>query len=205
MLQAAELAVKAYTTSLPAEYVCITRGYDSQAIIHDTGDRLDIAFRGSESVTDWVMNFMHWRTPFPVMYKVGVHAGFMRQYVAIRPDILRVVTRHKQILVTGHSLGGALATLCAAELAVLLPETMVICYTFNAPRVGNIAFVERVGSLPNLRVYRINSCGDVVPCLPPYCGYVHTPALQEQRIVGLAWYDVQGRHSMSRLLDVIKK
>ena len=44
-------------------------------------------------------------------------------------------------VVTGHSLGGALATLAAHELVAALKQTApsihVSCYTFGAPRTGN--------------------------------------------------------------------
>ena len=51
-----------------------------------------------------------------------------------------------QILVTGHSLGGALATLAAYDISRAMEwvskPTKVICYTFGAPRVGNHAFAH---------------------------------------------------------------
>lgn len=48
---------------------------------------------------------------------------------------------------TGHSLGGALATLAAYDVARALQElperkAEVACYTFGAPRVGNYAFAR---------------------------------------------------------------
>ena len=52
-----------------------------------------------------------------------------------------------KILVSGHSLGGALASLAATEIAVghLLPDLGALdvrLTTFGSPRVGNRAFVE---------------------------------------------------------------
>ena len=41
----------------------------------------------------------------------------------------------------GHSLGGALATLAAYDLAAELGLSHVQCITFGAPRVGNSVFV----------------------------------------------------------------
>ena len=43
---------------------------------------------------------------------------------------------------SGHSLGGALATLAAYEIAKTCPEVDVACYTFGAPRTGNHAFAK---------------------------------------------------------------
>ena len=47
--------------------------------------------------------------------------------------------------VTGHSLGGALATLAALEARRACPDTTkldISCYTFGAPRTGNHAFAR---------------------------------------------------------------
>ncbi len=43
---------------------------------------------------------------------------------------------------SGHSLGGALATLAACEIAKACPAVDVACYTFGAPRTGNHAFAR---------------------------------------------------------------
>ena len=48
--------------------------------------------------------------------------------------------------VTGHSLGGALATLAAYDMRAIAKqygnEANVSCYTFGAPRTGNHAFAR---------------------------------------------------------------
>jgi predicted lipase len=45
-----------------------------------------------------------------------------------------------RVLLTGHSLGGALATLAAHDLATHCGLTNCQVYTFGAPRPGNRAF-----------------------------------------------------------------
>ena len=56
-----------------------------------------------------------------------------------------------QIYCTGHSLGGALATLAAYDISRAMEwgirPTKVICYTFGAPRLGNYAFAETYNRL----------------------------------------------------------
>jgi triacylglycerol lipase len=49
-----------------------------------------------------------------------------------------------KLYTTGHSLGGALATLCALRLPRATDHSAPICYTFGSPRVGNTAF-SRLG------------------------------------------------------------
>lgn len=48
---------------------------------------------------------------------------------------------HTHVALAGHSLGGALATLAAYDLAAELGLSHVQCITFGAPRVGNSVFV----------------------------------------------------------------
>ncbi|KAL2607520.1 hypothetical protein R1flu_026093 [Riccia fluitans] len=72
----------------------------------------------------------------------------------------------------GHSLGGALATLCAYQIAedqihktpsgIIAPVT---AFTFASTRVGNTAFRERMESL-GVKVLRIKSKQDIIPCYP---------------------------------------
>ena len=49
---------------------------------------------------------------------------------------------------TGHSLGGALSTLCAYDCARRtwrgVPRPAIVHYNYGSPRVGNKAFAEQV-------------------------------------------------------------
>ncbi|WP_263971558.1 lipase family protein [Leptolyngbya ohadii] len=70
--------------------------------------------------------------------------------------------------IAGHSLGGALATLAAADLAYNYPtiKERIQLYSYGAPRVDNQAFVEFLGTIaPNS--YRILNMADMVTMVPP--------------------------------------
>ncbi|RNC44267.1 lipase, partial [Trypanosoma cruzi] len=96
------------------------------------------------------------------------------------------------ILITGHSLGGAMATLAAANFmsqnSLFTSALKVLLYTFGQPRVGNEAFVNwllasfcRGGH----ESYRVTHKRDVVPHVPPmFVGYLHLP--------NEVWYDNDG-------------
>ena len=66
------------------------------------------------------------------------------------------------LYLTGHSLGGAAATLAGARLLSVgvNPEQLKVI-TFGAPAVGNVAFAAKFD--PNLPLVRIVNFGDVVP------------------------------------------
>ena len=59
------------------------------------------------------------------------------------------------VLVTGHSLGGALASYTAFDLATACPATLVTAITFGAPKPVNTKLRGAMGAIPNLRVYRV--------------------------------------------------
>ena len=79
------------------------------------------------------------------------------------------------ILITGHSAGGAIATLAALEIIELYSDTKVI--TFGSPRVGDAAFANYFKvHFDNNNSYRIVSRNDIVPSNPAYSfDYHHVP------------------------------
>jgi hypothetical protein len=70
-----------------------------------------------------------------------------------------------KLLITGHSLGAAMATLLAA---LKVPSAL---YTFGSPRVGDHDFVSSLSAIQN---FRYVDCCDLVTQLPPaLLGYAH--------------------------------
>jgi hypothetical protein len=74
----------------------------------------------------------------------------------------------KLVWITGHSLGGALATMAAARLVgegVLRPEQIGGIYTFGQPRVGDAHFAQAYAL--GARHFRVVHDNDVVTQVPP--------------------------------------
>ncbi|AUF82676.1 class 3 lipase [Tetraselmis virus 1] len=73
-----------------------------------------------------------------------VHKGFNELYNQVHPSVVSILEEYKptRVVFCGHSLGGALATLAAAITAVENPDTVVDCYTFGSPQVGDQLFVN---------------------------------------------------------------
>jgi hypothetical protein len=67
------------------------------------------------------------------------------------------------LTVGGHSLGAAITTFAALELA---PHYTVEVYNFGSPRVGNGPFVAHFEKLVSTR-FRVTHWRDIVPHLPP--------------------------------------
>lgn len=151
------------------------KGTDTQGIFGDAfDDRLVIAFRGSEEtgIADWItdLKFIPAVYPYadPPDKRVHVHLGFLGAYQSVRDAILDAAksTTHRQIICTGHSLGGALATLSALDIARNVPGKSVSCYTYGSPKVGNDLFAKIYNKYVP-RTYRFVNGADLVPTIPP--------------------------------------
>ena len=167
--------------------------------INPVEERITIVFRGSVTKTDFLTdaNISLARAPHPRNYaeqttseelgEVGIHKGFYdylfsengksSKYVEIMKQLERLYAespsrRKYKIYVTGHSLGGALATLfgyyasCSSTLPV--PITVV---SVASPRVGNLSFAKSFVELESkgrLRHLRIANHKDPVPLGPTF-------------------------------------
>jgi len=96
-------------------------------------DRLVFVFAGSDDIKDWVNDFKRGNNDW--IKHNHIHKGFYFSYEPFKKWVTTIVAQHfnKDIYVTGHSRGGALALLCAYNLG--LREHKVSCITFGAPKV----------------------------------------------------------------------
>ncbi|WP_051291427.1 lipase family protein [Fictibacillus gelatini] len=132
-----------------------------------------IAFRGTETGRDGFSDLDITQIPFPYVANGGkTHQGFTRIYggdrcllYSARDQIIKKLWRldnRKTLFITGHSLGGALATLCALDVAINTKFKQPRVYTFGSPKVGDPAFVEIFNQTIRHSV-RVYNCYDVVP------------------------------------------
>lgn len=135
-----------------------------------TSERASVlAFRGSGSAVDWVSDFIAQQTTYRPVKNTGLtHKGFTDIYMSARSQILDIMKQlppDRPLFITGHSLGGALATLASLDLANNSPFTAPIVYTFGAPRVGDPKFVNNYNSTVATH-WRFQNEFDIVPHLP---------------------------------------
>ncbi|PRP88101.1 hypothetical protein PROFUN_04192 [Planoprotostelium fungivorum] len=103
-----------------------------------------------------------------------VHSGFLSGYMSVRQQVtdlgkkLSKMYPKAPIIVTGHSLGGALATLAAADLAISrsIPNPVQL-WTFGSPRVGNAEFANYMSKSYLDKSYRVTFDRDPIVKLPP--------------------------------------
>ncbi len=130
--------------------------------------------------------------------KAQVHQGFFECWRKVRDDVYAVFDRlvmprpeqqesnearqgkgsgaqriqpRRAVLLTGHSLGGALASLFAFDLAVEMRKRSgksrvpICCYSFGSPRTGNFVWMTRHRHVaPN--TMRFVNASDVIPKTP---------------------------------------
>jgi hypothetical protein len=142
-----------------------------------------VALRGSDDALDWITNL---KTAQIRGFGGGVHRGFVEALTLIWPQVLAQVNglldKGQTLWITGHSLGGAIATLLAAKFSALGIEPYITC-TYGAPRV----FSPKAASAYLPRLYRFVNKTDLVPTVPPP--------------LTLPWYRYAHAGSLSVVLD----
>ncbi len=130
--------------------------------IAESKDRVVVAFRGSDSLQDLVSDVNVFQVRYPFVERAGkTHRGVTSIYETTRNRLIKEVQKlstRKKLFITGHSLGGALATLFALDVAVNTKFKKPIVYTLASFRVGNPAFVSRFNSKVknSVRIYNVH-------------------------------------------------
>ena len=178
----------------------IAKSTDTQVLVIDASDRIVVSFKGSTSLRNLRTSFSshqrrlsrvvptnidgqdeseRLRKLFGGTYDfAAVHAGFATAYASVAARVLRAIIRLRQIsarpvFLTGHSLGGALATICALDVWIKLRVSRrnILVSTFGAPRVGNSQFARVYNSTIALH-WRVVLGPDLVTNLPKF-SYQH--------------------------------
>lgn len=134
-----------------------------------------LAFRGTQAdhYEDFITNIQVISKQWPVACEHGrVHKGFRDSAIGLLAQTLgwlqSVAHQRTRLLICGHSLGGAIATLLAAPT---LADALI---TFGCPRVGDDDFADALEARASLQIVRVVDCCDVVPTVPPsFMGYQH--------------------------------
>jgi len=182
---AAYYTPKAFTHFLRKENIVDDYHYEfvdnngSQAYVLWNDAEFIIAFRGTEpsEIKDIVSDLKFWKRP---AWEGGkVHTGFSTYVDEIWDQIKRILFEHginkktgktKKVYVTGHSLGGAAATIATSRLGTFARG----CFTFGAPRAGNKAFTKTI----KCPVWRFRNQRDLVTRVPmALMGFKHVGKL----------------------------
>jgi Lipase (class 3) len=145
-----------------------------------------IAFRGTEGILEWIHDANFLQVPCPFLVGAGhTEDGFTDMYGSLRigsapnsPTVrngmatLGFARPVSSVTVCGHSLGGALATLLALDLAANTAFTGPTVYSYGSPRTGDSLFASTYNQVVK-NSFRIENRLDIVPKLPPTPLYEH--------------------------------
>lgn len=173
--------VVAYTSG--PKPVCGGIDFINACLVGENADGIIVAFRGTlppslkdpESLLNWLEDFFDVPRSAPNV-PGQVHSGFYDATMSIIAGVAAAVEGlnpggSKKILVTGHSLGGGLASIGAYILSQTyhLPIAQVV--TFASPRPGDVGFRAGYQAAIDNQV-RYENFDDVVPLLPPSAKFI---------------------------------
>jgi len=142
---------------------------DTELFIAENDNELFIIFRGSMGIEDWIANMKIRKS------KTGygkIHGGFLKGFSGIRERVFSAMKRarvyDKQIYLAGHSLGGALAMIAAADSEFHIGQTPIHgIYTFGMPKACSRKSADFVNSNFGSRFFRFVNDRDIVTRIPP--------------------------------------
>ena len=176
-------------------------GRDSQMYVCEYKKTLTVVFRGTESLRDVLTDLNAIRVDMDIPFikeheKPRIHWGFYNQFNELKPELdtviedyikknnsnsnentindENIINEETNIIFTGHSLGGALATIAATYYSFKYNTTNISCITFGSPRVGDDYFVDLFEKGVQ-NSYRFVNDNDPVPCIPTAWRFKHVP------------------------------
>jgi hypothetical protein len=167
-----------------------SRGDDEVSIglicqVDQTGEVV-IAIRGTEGILEWIHDAEFLQVPCPFLAGAGhTEDGFTAMYESLRtgaqsgsPTVVNALATLSfpnpvsSVTICGHSLGGALATLLALDVAANTVFSDSAVYSYGSPRTGDSLFASTYDQVVK-NSYRIANRLDIVPTLPPPIDYQH--------------------------------
>lgn len=145
----------------------------SQAYVFKSATDCIVACRGTEP-NEWNDIKADANALTALAETVGrVHRGFKQEVDDLWPRLeAALIENDKTLWFTGHSLGGAMSTICAGRCFLShIKSNPRQLFTYGSPRVGNKQYVNHV----KLEHYRWVNNNDIVTRVPPlWMGYRHT-------------------------------
>lgn len=166
-----------YRLGFSGVHTVVTAGVEAFGAWNDKV--LVICFRGTDSVADWLADLSSKKVDFEdrtIMRQTNmmVHTGFLRTLRVIEDDLNGIVNRNldgRKLVVTGHSLGAAMAVLYSMRFHANDVSAVV---TFGCPRVGNEEFANDFNKLHAAHSLRFVRNNDVVTRVPwKFMDYAH--------------------------------
>jgi hypothetical protein len=169
---------------------------------------LVIAIRGTDTLLEWLIDAEFKPCAFPGVPAAGnVEDGFCSVYATLRcsstggdvASLVRAAAPGTKVTICGHSLGAAVATLLAVDVAAAVPATDLTLYTFASPRVGDATFAAFCSSEVPVH-FLITNQPDLVPHLPPLYEATGTPIDVDSKAFPVVAHSLVCYHTLTTYL-----
>ncbi|MCW8193357.1 lipase family protein [Proteobacteria bacterium 005FR1] len=167
-----------------------------------------ILFRGTQYLADWITNVS--AAVSSTSTGMPVHFGFNQTFCSMKPALAEFMaeaakTGVRELHCIGHSLGGALANICADWVAGAYKMRPYL-YTFGSPRVGLQGFADNCTKVVGAQsIFRAYHTTDIVPCMPIW-PFLHAPVsgadyyLPSPGVIPMVEY-----HRIQRYRDTVRR
>jgi len=188
-------------------------------VAQDPAGNAVVAIRGTEGIHEWVQDAKFLAVKCPFLAGAGLtEDGFTAVYESLRVTRDAASKRLVQALpgmsfpkpltsltICGHSLGGALATLLALDVAANAGLRVDLkAYTYASPRTGDPSFADTYNQVvPN--TIRIANRLDIVPKLPLPPLYEHVNGLFELNPMLTVKLDILCEHHLTTYLHLLSQ
>lgn len=155
-------------------------------VVEETATGRNIAvFRGTQTVFEAVQDARFVKVPNPFEVNAGmVESGFAAVASSIKDQpnaggnpfraVVGALPQAKPLVIVGHSLGAAIATLMSYRAKQLFPGFTLDVVLVASPRVGDATFAARYDAMLGSRTVRLSVTADIVPQVPfPFMGFQH--------------------------------
>lgn len=137
-----------------------------------------LSFRGSKSIRNYITDLNFPATSTDICTGCTADEGFYNSWKEASPGAMAALTTvaaanpSYKVVVVGHSLGGAIAAIAAAEIRN--GGTMADLYTYGQPRIAGSTLSNYITNQNKGGNFRVTHYDDPVPRLPPLAfGFVH--------------------------------
>uniref|UniRef100_A0A1X7TD99 Fungal lipase-type domain-containing protein n=1 Tax=Amphimedon queenslandica TaxID=400682 RepID=A0A1X7TD99_AMPQE len=148
--------------NLKAKQSIYDQGTDTHGFIASNDSTVVVAFRGTKSFTNAVTDLSFIQKKIISTSREYAHGGFVNALNSVYQSIETSIARdlgNKRLVITGHSLGGALASLLTFRLSVKYRNSQPVLYVYGCPPVGDENFSAFFEGKPS---YVITIQGDPV-------------------------------------------
>lgn len=167
-----------------------------------------IGIRGTQNLSDLLEDTHIAQVPFTTTFTTKgntghpmCHQGFLNVHNQIKNQVINQIHDETQIILTGHSLGAAVACLLGMTIKMIFPSIQVGVVAYACPRLGNKDLCDTLNN--NIQIIRIRNDSDAVPNFPsavspneddPTQPWLYFHAENQQVLFNDNWKSVMNNH-----------